>query len=146
MVIQWIGGIILALAGLAQDMDQATVSQVHLHVWAAIFLGGNQFLPDCDGMVAPWEHPVTSSRDRSRTDVLVGNVDSSDRRPDRDSFSRVWFTGIFSFLSGLASDHDGDTRRRGGSLFARNLVASIRVWCPRRKSLSLDRTRGMGCL
>ena len=123
MFLQWLAGIAAAY-WISPRTWAGTVSQTHLHVWAAVFFGGA--ISACPSIWRCSLRPLAdAARDRRRTDPDVGSADSPDRRADRDALPRVRIARVFRLLSRLARAVDGDAGHGGRPLLTRHVLAPV---------------------
>jgi hypothetical protein len=81
MVCQWVAGIAAAF-WISPRTWAGAESQTHIHVYAAIFLGG-----------------LITIFPRRGADAHIGSVDPSHWRAHRDPFSRLWLARHLGVLS-----------------------------------------------
>ena len=93
MTLQWVAGIVAAYWISPRTWIGAT-SQTHIHVWAALFLGGAiSSLPIILALTRP-------GRSSTRYTIAVGQMlmgalaHPSHGRPHRNAFPRFWFAGL----------------------------------------------------
>ena len=145
MVFQWLLGIVFAL-WVSPRAWYGPVSVTHLHVWAALLVGGViSLFPALLGRLPAWPavHPL---HHRRRPDADGRAADSPDRRTDRDPLSRLWLARLPRVLSRLASADPCHGGRGCGSPAAWNLLAAVRVWRGRRQPVAVAGARGLGHL
>ena len=118
MALQWVGGIVFAL-WVSPLAWSGSTSRTHVHVWAAVVLGGLiSLFPGAAGAVSAWP-AVHALHDCDRSDADGRAADPSHRRPHRNAFPRLRLAGVSGLLSRLARAGSRDGRRRAGSHAAR---------------------------
>ena len=124
MVAQWVAGIVFALWVSPRAWTGST-SQTHVHVWAAVLLGGAiSLFPALLALLRPGR-AVDALHDRHRTDADERAAHPPDRRPHRDALPRLRLARVPRLLSRLARARPSDRRRRARSLPARHLLAAV---------------------
>ena len=145
MALQWIGGILFAL-WVSPLAWSGSTSSTHLHVWAAVVLGGLiSLFPALLGAAAAGP-AVHALHDCDRSDADGRAADPSHRRPHRNAFPRLRLAGVSGVLPGLARAGSRDCRRRAGSHSARILLAAIGLRRHGRQPVALARACGVGHL
>ena len=137
MPIQWLAAIAAAY-WITPRTWAGQYSQVHFHVWVAIWLGGVITLfPAALGWFRAGRN-VDALRHRNRSDACVGAPHSLDGWAHRDSLSCFWIVGDSGRLPRLARSNSGHSCGCDGSFSARSLLAAIRVRCAHNQLLAMD--------
>ena len=142
-VFQWLAGIVAALL-LSPTTWAGEQSQIHIHVWAAIFLGGAiAMVPLTLVLMMPGlaatRHVIAIAQM-----LTSGLLIDLTRRPYRDSLPLFRIAGLPGLLSRLArADNRLDCRGRGPYL-SRELFPAIDVWSDGGAAVAMGRTYRMG--
>ena len=137
MGFQWIAGIVFAL-WVSPLAWYGAVSRTHIHVWAAVVVGGIiSLFPALLGLLRPGP-PVDALHHRRRADADGRAAHPPDRRTPRNALPRLRLARVSRVLSRLARPDSGHHRRRrsttccagcsGRSRSTASLVASQWRW------------------
>ena len=127
MLLQWLAGIVMAVL-VSPRAWAGTESRIHLHVWAALLLGGViTILP----VILAW---TQSGKVLTRHVIAVGQmlmsallIHLTGGRIDRKS-TCLWFVGDAGILPGLAGARLGVCGRIRRSPSSRFFLAAVCVW------------------
>ena len=145
MGFQWIAGIIFAL-WVSPLAWSGTVSTIHLHVWAAVVLGGLVSLfPALLAVLRPGQ-ALHALHDRRRADADERTAHSPDRRTNRDPLSCLRVARVPRVLPRLARAGSSDGSGRARPHAARDLLAAIGVRRAGHEPVALGRARRLGHL
>ena len=134
-------------SGSRRSPGSGTASRTHVHVWAAIFLGGaiSLFPAAARARCGPGM-PSTRYTIADGADADGRAADPPDRRPDRDALPRLRLARVPRVLPRLARPRPGHDRRRARPHAARHLLAAVGLRRARRQPVALARARGLGRL
>src|SRR5438128_2218847 len=144
MLFQWVAAIMIAMI-ISPRTWVGQSSYIHIHIWAAIFMGGAiSVFPIW--MTRAWPGAALTRHIIAVAQMLMSVSHRFDRRPHRNPFSCLWIACHPILLPRLACLNPGDNCRLPGSLPPRNLLALLGVWRSQRQSVAISRARGLGHL
>src|SRR5437867_11592216 len=143
MAAQWVAGVLAAL-WISPRAWSGAESRVHVHVWAAVFLGGA--IAAFPIFLALARRALDTAHHRRGPDARVGSSDPSHRRTHRDALSCLRIARLPRLLQGLAGSHLGIFHRRSGSLPSRRVLARLGLRSARAELVAMAGARRLGHL
>ena len=145
LLIQWAAAVVTALL-ISPTAWAGTAERVHIHVWAALLLGGAIAALPVLLRLGQARLDRDASRHRGRPDAHGRPAHPPERRPDRGAFPRLRLARLPGALSRLAGAGDRDDRRGPGSFPPERLLASLHLRRPDDEPLAMARARRLGPL